>query len=352
MVLNRQERQNLIISFVENHPDLSLYRCAKELEKFEIGRSTCYSVGQKVRNHETINNYNSSGRKSRIMTDRKLTKFAEVAEGWTRSQRKLAAEFGISIRYCQFLLEKFNIKAWKKRDAPKSSPGQVERQQARLQVLAGNLIPVSGKKDIIEDDESYFPLAGKLNKYFLSSDPSSADPQVTLRPRSKFERRMCIWMAISRKGCSRPFYLPANCAINAHIYSTECIKKRLVPFIRKNYPNRRYIFWPDGASCHYAAVTMATIHEFGINIVGKEDNPPNVPQLRSIERFWAHLKAKVYENGWEAENFTQLKRRITTKIKEFDSDYFERLFAHEKVRIAAAAESGPLSVISNRIHRN
>ena len=37
-----------------------------------------------------------------------------------------------------------------------------------------------------------------------------------------------------------------------------------------------------------------------VNFVPKEVNPPNVPQVRPIENFWACSAKKVNEGGWEA----------------------------------------------------
>ena len=55
-----------------------------------------------------------------------------------------------------------------------------------------------------------------------------------------------------------------------------------------------------------------------VSYVGKDKNPPNVPQASPIENFWWCLVRKVYEDGWEAKTEAQLARRINTKIKEFD----------------------------------
>ena len=279
------------------------------------------------------------------MTKRVLNRFLKVAEGWKGSQRELASKYNISLSYCQELLKKNGIKSWKRVDAPKSSPAQILRQRERLNVMTNQLVPVNGLKELIEDDESYFPLSGKLNKWFLSSSPKNVDENTRFKFRSKFAKRLCVWIAISPKGHSEPFFLPANCAINSDIYRNECIVKRLVPFIEQNYQKDRYLFWPDGASCHYARDTIEIFEKYQIEVVKKDQNPPNVPQLRSIERFWAHLKHKVYEKNWYATDFDALKRRIKLKLKEFDLDYFQRLFAQEKEKIAKAATHGPLSVI-------
>ena len=45
-----------------------------------------------------------------------------------------------------------------------------------------------------------------------------------------------------------------------------------------------------------------------IVFVPKLDKPPNSPQVRPIEHFWAFLKIKVYKRGWSAKNKADLQR--------------------------------------------
>ena len=50
--------------------------------------------------------------------------------------------------------------------------------------------------------------------------------------------------------------------------------------------------------------------------VDKVDNAANLPEVRPIEDFWSLLKAKVYENNWEAKTLHQLEFRIKKFLKE------------------------------------
>jgi hypothetical protein len=77
------------------------------------------------------------------------------------------------------------------------------------------------------------------------------------------------------------------------------LEKRLLPFINEYHQDHNYIFWPDLASAHFAATTVAWMDQ-NVNYVPKRLNPPNVPQARPIEKFWGCLAQKVYEGGWEA----------------------------------------------------
>ena len=44
-----------------------------------------------------------------------------------------------------------------------------------------------------------------------------------------------------------------------------------------------------------------------VDNVDKVDNLTNLLEVRPIEDFWSILKAKVYENNWEAKTLHQLE---------------------------------------------
>ena len=91
------------------------------------------------------------------------------------------------------------------------------------------------------------------------------------------------------------------------------LAQRLLPFIKKNHSDGNYIFWPDQEACHYAEHSLVFLCEN--LIVDKGDNPANLPEVRPIEDFWFILKAKVYENNWEAKTLQQFEVRIKKCLK-------------------------------------
>ena len=111
-------------------------------------------------------------------------------------------------------------------------------------------------------------------------------------------------------------------------------------FLEKYHSDNCYVFWPDLAASHYSKATLAKYDELGIKYLPKEQSPPNAPQLRPIEKFWAHLKQKVYERGWEAKNLDELQQRIEKKMKEFEAPYFERIFQNLPSKLIQADQEG------------
>ncbi len=129
--------------------------------------------------------------------------------------------------------------------------------------------------------------------------------------------KLLVWICFSEEGISKQYFCPRNLSVTGKIYRKDCIKARLVPFLKRYHSGNDYYFWPDLTSAHYAADTISFFEESGIKNIPKSANPPNCPQLRPIEDLGAILKASIYEGGWLA--FTLLlKQRVKKKLQETD----------------------------------
>ena len=73
---------------------------------------------------------------------------------------------------------------------------------------------------------------------------------------------------------------------------------------------------PDLALAHYADATLQFLKDEGIWYIPKYNNPPAVASLWPIEDFWAAVKKENYSSRWEAEDFAQLKQRISAKARQ------------------------------------
>ena len=73
------------------------------------------------------------------------------------------------------------------------------------------------------DDESYFALKDdNINGnsgFYISPGCSMGDvsDEVRLRPRSKYPEKLLVWMAISERGLSKPFFLQKKASLTGQI---------------------------------------------------------------------------------------------------------------------------------------
>jgi hypothetical protein len=74
------------------------------------------------------------------------------------------------------------------------------------------------------------------------------------------------------------------------------------PLTQKRKSGRSKITLSPKILDHYANATQNLMRDLGITFVPKDQNPPAAPEDRPIERFWQHLKSRVYKGGWGAKN--------------------------------------------------
>ena len=238
--------------------------------------------------------------------------------------RPLSKIVGVSKMTVSRILTDNNITKLKRKTTPRVTQDQEIRQQSRLRKLRRTLFQSRDRSIIVMDDESYFKFRDDHYSKHYYSDGNDVDDKIKYQSREKFPHKLMIWMAISVKGRSEPYFHESKGAVNANVYINEILAKHLVPFINKSHSGQQIIFWHDLASAHYARVTQQWLRDLAISFVDKELNPPAAPQVRPIERFWNHLKAKVYEDGWEAERRRSTpyqKKKPAAKTRRIDGKY-------------------------------
>ena len=116
---------------------------------------------------------------------------------------------------------------------------------------------------------------------------------------SKFPKRILVWQAICTYGLRSSSYITKG-FVNTEVYIKECLQKRLLPFLKKHEVCK--FFWPDLATCHYSKKAIEWYQINKVQFVPKEVNPPNCPELRPIERYWALVKKHLKTTKGSAEN--------------------------------------------------
>lgn len=186
------------------------------------------------------------------------------------------------------------IKSYTKKSIPEYNEGQKARAKKACARFSRAKFRKCDGFFIIHDDETYVPLNSKLipGRHFYScKDPKKLSPEQKLKPKAKFPQKFCVWQALAEDGqVSTPWVAPGT--IKGKDYLNECLRKRLVPWIKKNYPNKKIFFWQDMAKPHYSKEVLDFLRSQNIEFPTWKENAPNVPQARPIEKFWAICKHK------------------------------------------------------------
>lgn len=337
--LNQTERRNYVGNFYRQYRHRGKPYTVKECSSILCERAI-YNIIDKIENGISLERKRTGKTK---WTPQEIKRLANSVKGKVGTLRGLARKHKLDHKTVKSYLKIHDITLRKRIKAPKVTEKQKVVQKKRLNKLRYLFAPTNGV-DQIKDDESYFIVGEYKNDSYFHHE-SIKDPKARFKYLEKYPGQVLVWIAISARGKSRPFLFTRTnkFAVNKEVYSKKCIPK-VKKFIDMKYRDGKYLFWPDLASAHYAKASLQKLDSLGIKYVPKESNPPNVPQLRKVETFWAHLKNKVYANNWTPKTGTQLINKIRKELKTFTPQYFQRLFAHSKTKIRSAADHGVQSL--------
>ena len=185
-------------------------------------------------------------------------------------------------------LKYLGIKAYAQQTATKYTAGQPER----CKVACRKILYQSRGKVIIMDDETDVnadPTEKQGKRFYHTVSKTDVDDKHRFAPKAKFPKRYLVWQAVDSRGNVSDACVTDQ-TMNWKRYLEECLKRRLLPFIKRYHPGKVVLFWPDLATCHYATEVVAWLASQGIPYIQRRDNAPNCPQARPIERFWSLCK--------------------------------------------------------------
>lgn len=113
-----------------------------------------------------------------------------------------------------------------------------------LQKAEQGFCPVTSSVSLVMNDKSFqvftmknYETAGNRSFYTASDDVENTPPAV----KYKFQQRLLVWVAISVRGHSQPYFCPSEESGNGEIYCKECVTARLVPFLDENHSDGDYL---------------------------------------------------------------------------------------------------------------
>ena len=175
------------------------------------------------------------------------------------------------------------------------------------------------------DDETYVladfsQLPGQ--DFYVADERGNVQEEYRTKKQTKFPKKFLVWQAICSCGKRSQIFVSSG-SINTEIYITECLQKRLLPFLRQHRVPT--YFWPDLASCHYGKKALEWYSNNNVIFVPREANPPNCPELRPVERYWALVKRELKNTGKVSQNISDFKRKWTTSSKKVTKETIKSL---------------------------
>lgn len=230
-------------------------------------------------------------RKKKVTTPQNVEKVKKIyRKNAATSVRSGSKMVGISkSSFGRIKLNILGLRGYRKESAPKYKGNQKMRVKRGCRKIYRNY---ARNRVIIMDDETYVPIDPSQipsKEYYHATTRTNVEDKFRYKTKEKFLQKYLVWQSIDEEGhVSEPFI--SSGSINSRTYVNECLKKRLVPFIKKYHKIENILFWTDMATSHYSKEVVEWLTNNSIEFVPRVDNAPNVPQARSIELFWAICK--------------------------------------------------------------
>lgn len=325
-------RKKIVAKFLEN-TNSSMRLIASQLH---LPVSTVRRNIIKFRDQHTIGDKPKSGR-PKGPVNKKLEKIVVqlLKNKSLLSVRDLAQKTQTSASMIQRVKKRQGYKSYKKQKIPKQSVEQRKRSILRARRLYYKIC-IGFEGCMVLDDETYSKMNLKTlpgPQYYTKKIGGDAANEIKTIQVEKYGPKMLIWQAICSCGQrSRPFFTAGT--VNSEIYIKEYLQKRLLPFLEEHkLRNVSTIFWPDLASSHYAKDVLNWFQDKNVNFVPKDMNPPNCPQLRPVERYWANIKRILRKDGVAAKSAKHFQARWKIADKKVTDDYVRSLMVHIKGKI-------------------
>lgn len=300
------ENRKKIVHIFQQNPTWSHSSIAKEAK---VSRRTVSGVIKRFKNSSTVVRAEGSGPKP-ATRDTELVKKVKrsVKQNPGLSLRDREKKIGTSHTSVRNALKKAGLKSFKAIKVPNRNEKQKKAVKKRSRKLYDEVL-TKFNGCLIIDDETYVKLdQGQVpgQKFYVSDKRLNVPDKFKFIQLEKYGKKVLIWQTVCSCGLkSRSF---ATCAtLNSDLYIEECLEKRLLPFIRSH--DSPVMFWPDLASCHYSRKTLSWYETNEVNFIPKECNPPNTPEFRPIEQYWAIVK-KIFKKTRAAITNEQEMSRI------------------------------------------
>jgi transposase len=311
-----------ILSFSLENPGSSSSSIAKKLK---LPKSTVCSVIKRYNQSLTMDRSPGSGRPAGPV-DKNLTKRVvrsfKVNPGLSDNDR--AEKYKTSRTNVQNIRSRAGWKSYRAIKQPNRNDKQNLRAKQRAGLLLKNVL-TKFRGCILMDDETYVKNDFKQlpgQKFYISTMRGNVPDRYKFVHQEKYAKKLMIWQAICSCGIKSQAFV-TSLKMNRQLYIKECLEKRVLPIIRShNVPVK---FWPDLTSCHYAKDTMNWYETNQVDVIPKDMNPPNCPQLRPIEQFWAIVKRKLKKSGKSATDAKQMLQKWNFHAGKVSTELVQKL---------------------------
>ena len=284
----------------------------------------------------------SGGTRRTVRTKNVITKVKNrIRTNPWRSIRKMAKEVGVGkSTMCRIVKEDLHATSRAITTRQLVNKESRSKRAARARDLLNTIKHESGRI-IIFSDEKLFHVDRVFNRrnsrYISTKKSEDVDENIKHVFTTKHPAKVMVLGVVASDGqkCP-PIFIDQHERITADIY-TSLLRKYVLPWIQRTYPDGNYVWQQDGAPCHTAKKTQEFLQRNMAHFWGKEMWPPNSPDLNPLDySIWAWMEKEVCSKPHSS--VPSLKTSIKREWKKMDKDFVKRTCQGFRRRLQAVVD--------------
>lgn len=319
--MEKARREKIVHTFLQN----PTWSCSKVAKILKFPKTTVAAVIKRFKTTQSTNRATKPATKKASGTP-PLRKniIRSIQQNPSLSDADRAKKCRTSRSTARRIRIEHKYKSYRASKCPNRSMKQNKTAKTRARKLYLNVLTKFGGC-ILMDDETYIKMDFNQipgPRYYAAKKRGGVAKKFKHIGVDKFGKKLLVWQGICSCGLKTRAFVTSG-TMTSELYMKECLEKRLLPFIRRHQGSVK--FWPDLASCHYSKATLLWYKANSVDFIPKEMNPPNCPELRPIEKYWALIKMKLRKWPKVVKNANSLTVNYNKVAAKFDRKSVQNL---------------------------
>lgn len=324
------ERRKLIVDKYLENPSWSGSKIAKSLN---LPKTTVCRVLKQYKDSLSFDRKPQLNRRSGTK-DKNLEKkvLRAIKQNPGMSDYDLSRKFKKSRSTLRRIRLRAGYKSYKAIKTPNRSMKQNKTAKTRARLLYDRIL-TKFKGCLLLDDETYVKLDFNQlpgTKFYMAKARGDVDEKYKFVKLEKFAKKHMIWQGICSCGLKTNSFITSS-TMTSEVYMKECLQKRILPFIKKHKGPVK--FWPDLASCHYSKRVLEWYVSNNVDFIPRSMNPPNCPDFRPIENYWAIMKGKLHKTGKTVQDINSLRSAWNLQAKKVEKSLVQKMMSSIKKKV-------------------
>lgn len=316
-------------------------------EQLGVGHTFVYKVKALLREGKSLEIAEKTGRPRSVRTNRRINAVsAAVAQEPKRNIRALARRFKVPLTSMHRIVrDDLGLNSRVQQSRPLLTADVKEKRLERATKLLNRLKKEDAKRVRIFSDEKIFTTNAAVNRrnsrYLTDLPVGDVDPEIRVNAFAKNPGKVMMLGVVGSDGQKCPaVFVAAGERLDAAAYQ-DLLRRHVVPWLKRAYPDGNYVFQQDGAPCHTANSTQQFLEENMANYWPPTLWPPYSPDLNPMDySVWSVLETKACSSTQP--DVAALKASIRRQWAALPAPYVRRACAsfRRRLELCIAADGG------------